>query len=122
MSIKIPTPGRDILYKSKLGNYILPGKAVVTIDNLFSEGVEAGLIDGLTTPVHIHAKVFSPGDDYVEQNIPHARVHPDYDSETNPFPPGSWAWPDIVPDRWYDADTGLMDGAALPMSADHTDW
>lgn len=121
-SVRVPTPGRDIYYKSKLGNYILPGKAVVTIDNLFDEGVERGDIEGLDSPAHIHAKVFSPGEDYVESNIPHASAHPEYDAQSNPFPPGSWLWPEIQADRWYDTTEGILDGRPFAMSASHDDW
>lgn len=122
-SIKVPSPGRDILYKSKLGNYILPGKVVVTLDNLYPEGVAKGDIASLNSPAHVHAKVFSPGEDYVEENVPHASAHPDYDLESNPFPPGSWIWPEILPDRWFETTEGTLDGQLYPMARGVTpDW
>lgn len=121
-SIRVPTPGREILYKSKLDNYVLPAKVVVTIDNLFVEGVEKGDIKDLDSPAHIHAKVFSPGEDYVEQNIPHAAAHPEYDLESNPFPPGSWVWPEILPDRWYDTEDQSFDGEVYAMSRSVPGW
>lgn len=118
--VRVPTPGRDVLYKSKTGNYVLPAKVVVTLDNLFSEGVKKGDIPGLDTPVHVHLKVFSPGEDYVEENCPHSSEHPDYDARANPFPAGSWCWPEILPERSF--ENGSMDADLYPMSADHRDW
>lgn len=119
-SVVAPTPGRDVYYKSRTGNYILPAKVVVTFDNIFEEGVDKGDIADLDSPVHVHLKVFSPGEDYVESNVPHATSHEDFDGERNPFPAGSWKWPDLVPDRIW--ENGHLDGSLLPMSASHPDW
>lgn len=114
-SVKVPTPGRDVWYWSKTGNYALPAKVSVTVDNLFQPGVEAGDIENLDSPIHVHLRTISPGEDYVEQNCPHATVHPDYDPDTNPWPAGSWRWPDIVPDRIYDTESTIMDGGNLSL-------
>lgn len=115
-TIKVPTPGRDVWYWSKTGNYALPAKVSVSIDNLYEGGVESGDIEDLDTPLHVHLSVISPGEDYKEPNCPHATMHPDYDRDTNPWPPGSWQWPDMVPDRWFDNQTHILDGGPLPLA------
>lgn len=121
MAVKVPTPGRDVYYKSKTGNYVLPAKVVVTQDNLFHEGVLKGDIPSLDSPVHVHLRVSSPGEDYVEENCPHAALHPDYHPSDNPFPAGSWSWPELVPDRMYEREGGMVEDL-LPLSASHIRW
>lgn len=116
MSVVVPTPGRDVLYRSKTGNYVLPAKVSVTIDNLFRPGVESGDLADLETPLHVHLKVINPGPEYVEFNVPHAKQHPDYDSREEPFPPGTWRWPEMVPDRHYDLDSETFSGETLPYA------
>lgn len=113
-SIVVPTPGRDVLYKSKTGNYVLPAKVSVTVDNLYRPGVESGDLADLASPLHVHLKVINPGPEYVEFNVPHAMQHEDYDGGLNPWPPGTWAWPRLVPDRVYDIDDGTLTGELLP--------
>lgn len=117
-NIVVPTPGRDVLYKSKTGNYVLPAKVSVTIDNLYRPGVEAGDLEDLDTPLHVHLKVLNPGPEYVEFNVPHAKEHPDYDDGA-PWPPGSWRWPEMIPDRTYDTETGDFHGEVLSYARKH---
>lgn len=115
-SIVVPTPGRDVLYKSKTGNYVLPAKVSVTLDNLFRPGVESGDLADLDSPLHLHLKVFNPGPEYVEFNVPHAKQHPDYDEDLNAWPPGSWRWPEMVPDRVFDTEDETFSGHILPYA------
>lgn len=115
-TVVIPTPGRDVLYRSKTGNYALPAKVSVTIDNLHIPSVEQGLIESLSSPIHAHLKVLNPGPEYVELNVPHATLHPEFDARSNPFPPGSWRWPDLVPDRTYDTEASGLEYDRVPLT------
>lgn len=104
-AVIVPTPGREVMYRSKTSNYALPAKVSVTIDNLYYPGVDAGDIGGISSPLHAHLVVFSPGpESYREHDCPHASMHPDFDEQSNPWPPGSWVWPHMAPDRVFDSE------------------
>jgi len=103
-----PTPGRIVWYTSRTGNYYLPAMVVVTQDNLFAGGVEAGHIPGLSGDMCVHLWVFSPGPaglraeatDFKAES-PHGRQenqgggYNEYDvAYQAEGAPGTWRWPD----------------------------
>jgi hypothetical protein len=81
----LPTIGRIVHYRGKLGMQTLrPAMVVVTVDNLDQRGVDAGLIEPLDSPEHVHLQVFGPGEMFHEYNVPPGDE------------PGHWSWPPRV--------------------------
>lgn len=110
--IPYPTPGRIVWYTSRTGNYWLPAIVCVTRHNLFPGGVEAGHIPDLSSAMHCHLIVNSPGPggmraeatDFVAEN-PHGRqeneggTYAEHDIAYDPDgAPGTWRWPEPLPD------------------------
>lgn len=59
--ISTPVPGDIVWYTSRTGNYYLPAMVVVTQDNLYRPGVEAGHVPDLSGDLCAHLWVYSPG-------------------------------------------------------------
>ena len=56
-----PSLGRVILYRSKTGRYTLPALITSTARSLNPDGVAAGALPDLSSPLHVHLTVFTPG-------------------------------------------------------------
>lgn len=69
-----PTPGRIVWYQTdgRGGlDYFLPAMVVATRDdNQVVEGFERAGIPVLTEAFNVHLRVYSPGEDYVEHDVP----------------------------------------------------
>lgn len=89
-----PTPGRIVLYRSKVNPYDVPAIITATSESLWEPGVEAGHVPALDSDEHVHLHIFTPGaeQEYQEHNIPMAEVGT-HDSPA----PGTWRWPPRVP-------------------------
>jgi hypothetical protein len=111
-TVVVPTPGRIVMYRSVTGHYALPAVVSVTVDNLFQSLATAGL--ELDNELYVHLKVQDPSETYIELNVPHARMHPDFDEDWNRWPPGSWAWPQARPDRLYDTEIDGLYEQSIP--------
>lgn len=81
-----PKPGHDVWYQTDGRNYdyFLPAKVVVTMENQNIEGLNEAGIPIVETKKDVHLRVFSPGEDYVEYNVP-------YDPQGSRR---SWRWPE----------------------------
>lgn len=109
-----PTIGRIVHYRSRTGRYTVPAIVTATVDTLFRPAVEGGHIPDLSSPMHVHLTVFTPGTpgerlpdtdptinaanlggSYQEWDVP-------FDASTGFRPPedpqaaGTWAWPPRV--------------------------
>lgn len=75
-----PSIGRIVLYRSRTGNYTVPAIITATVESLNPAGVEAGHVPALSSDLHVHLTVFTPGkpmmrvgaDDF-EVESPHGR-------------------------------------------------
>lgn len=56
-----PSICRDVVYRSRTGNYSVPAKITATTDTLYRPNVDAGYIAGLSSDTHVHLTVFTPG-------------------------------------------------------------
>ena len=85
--VDAPTIGRIVLYRSKANPYEVPAIVVAAADSIWQPAVEAGTIQALTSDLHVHLQVFSPGPGYGygELNVPH---HTLVDHRA-----GTWRWP-----------------------------
>lgn len=83
---QVPTIGRVVIYRSRLGHYSVPAVVTATQETLWPEGVERGDVPALSSPLHVHLHVLTPGrkSSYAEHDVPL-----DESGET----PGSWSWP-----------------------------
>ena len=111
---------RDVIYRSRTGDYDVPAKITATCDTLNPKGVEAGNIPAITAEGNVHLTVFTPGipnlraaaedfkvdpnpehpisenlsGTYQEWDIPQA---PELDVVAGASPtavsPGTWRWP-----------------------------
>ncbi len=90
-----PSLGRIVHYRGKMG-LLAPRCAIVTADvnSLDPRGVESGDITGLSSDMHVHLWVITPGErgGFPEFNVPY-RGHGREDTEPDP---GSWYWPPRV--------------------------
>ena len=108
--VAIPTIGRIVVYRSRTDKYDLPAVVNCTRATLNPEGVEAGHIPDLSSELHVHLTVFSPGPsglrasatDFVTES-PHGRVENQGGTYTEwdiPYDasggPGTWRWPERV--------------------------
>lgn len=57
----MPTIGDVVVYRSRTGDYDVPAIVTATQDTLNAKGVEAGYVPALSSDVHVHLTVFSPG-------------------------------------------------------------
>jgi hypothetical protein len=115
-----PSIGRIVVYRSRTGDYDIPAIINCTVDTLNAKGVELGHVPALSSDMHVHLTVFTPGkpglrrdaDDfkvesphgrgenvagcYQEWEIPfwQAGVDGEQRASTQPWP-GSWRWPTI---------------------------
>jgi hypothetical protein len=111
-----PTIGRIVVYRSRTGDYDVPAIINCTTDTLNPKGVEAGYVPDLSSDLHVHLTVFTPGKpglrtdaldfkvesehgrsenvagSYQEWDIP---VHDDEGRAPTPPEPGTWRWPSI---------------------------
>jgi hypothetical protein len=112
-----PTIGRIVIYRSRTGTYDLPAIITSTVETLFMENVEKGMIPGLSSPDHVHLTVFSPGpygpgkkasDAEFKSTSPHGRnenqggsytewdiEHAEVEAGVEPRP-GTWRWPTLT--------------------------
>lgn len=99
----VPTIGRIVMYRSKTANYVLPAMVTATMETLWPEGVETGQVPALSSPLHVHLQVFTPGiaESYPEHDVPFFELAP-VSARSSPAEgeyemlPGSWAWPPRV--------------------------
>jgi hypothetical protein len=56
-----PSICRMVVYRSKTGAYDVPAVINCTIDTISEEGVRLGHVPPLTSDVHVHLTVFTPG-------------------------------------------------------------
>lgn len=112
-----PTIGRIVIYRSRTGDYDVPAMVTATTDTLNAKGVEAGHIPDLSSKLHIHLTVFTPGKPGLRADATdfkaeskHGRsenvagcyqewdIAPSYDPNTlEPVGvpgPGTWRWPE----------------------------
>lgn len=53
--------GRVVWYRSRTGAYTCPAMITATQDTLHQPNVDAGYIEGLSSPSHVHLTVYTPG-------------------------------------------------------------
>lgn len=56
-----PSICRIVVYRSRTGNYSVPAVVTATEDSLYRPGVEGGFVPDLSSPMHVHLTVFTPG-------------------------------------------------------------
>jgi hypothetical protein len=80
-----PTLCRLVQYRGKLG-YRVWKAAVVIVDraNLDPRAVEAGVIPGLSSDMHVHLRILAPEGEFTEYDVPPGDE------------PGCWRWPPRV--------------------------
>lgn len=85
LNIPAPTIGRVVHYRGKIGlNALRPAMVVCDVNTLDPRGVAAGAIPGLDDEMHVHLRVFGPGDEFTEYNVGPGTG------------PGEWSWPHRV--------------------------
>lgn len=84
-----PTRGRQVVYRSRTGDYSCTATITCTTDTLWPRGVELGHVPDLSTDRHVHLHVLTPGAkaQYQEHNVPFSPEQGDSQL------PGSWTWP-----------------------------
>lgn len=104
-----PTIGRIVVYRSKTGNYVVPGLVSATVDTLYRPAVDEGHISDLSSDTHVHLVVFTPGfaghrnsstsieqaEELTRLSSPAGGTYQEFDvpyDETGQTP-GSWSWP-----------------------------
>lgn len=65
---RLPCLGDTVWYRSRTGAYTVPAVVAATVDSLSRGAVEAKLIPDLSSPMHVHLTVLSPGLPVVGQN------------------------------------------------------
>lgn len=87
-----PSIGRIVVFRSRRGNYSMPAVVTATTETLWPEGIERGDVPALSSSMHVHLHVFTPGaaESYPEHNVP-------FDDATDygEAAPRSWSWPII---------------------------
>ena len=78
-----PTLGRQVRYHAKTRGYPLTATVTAAADTLDAEGVARGDVPALSSEMHVHLEVLTPGakERYQEFDVP-----PGYG-------PGQWCWP-----------------------------
>lgn len=108
-----PDIGRAVIYRSKTGRYAVPAIITATMTTLYAPAVEGGHIPALSSDMHVHLTVLTPGtpgerlpdtDPSIgAQSTPAGGTCQEWDigfaeqSNVSPDgttqPPGTWAWP-----------------------------
>lgn len=118
-----PTLGRVVLYRSRTGNYTVPGIVTAVEGSLYQPNVDAGYIAGLSSDTHVHLSALTPGKpgtrgpenvDMVVPDSPGRPIRPNlaglYQEDDVPYwdpvdcgvfdhqhldeqPAGTWTWP-----------------------------
>ncbi|MCD0446447.1 hypothetical protein LO763_22790 [Glycomyces sp. A-F 0318] len=84
--------GRIVHYRGREGLQTLRAAIITaTSRTLDPRGVDAGTVEALDSPQHVHLQVFTPGrDGFAETNVPYG---PGSDGAPGP---GCWAWPRLT--------------------------
>lgn len=88
-----PTLGEIVHYRGKHGLFAMRAAIVVAdVNSLMPEGVELGEVLPLSSDMHVHLHVFTPGalGWFSESNVAHG-----VPGDDGMIPPGTWAWPVI---------------------------
>lgn len=65
-----PSLGRIVLYRSRTGNYTCPAMITAVTESLYLPNVEAGFIEPLSSELHVHLDVSTPGKPNVRRDAP----------------------------------------------------
>lgn len=89
-----PGLGRILHYRGKLGLQTMRAAIVTaTVETLDPAGVEAGEVDPITDPTHVHLWVYSPSKNNPQGGFQEFDVPCGGDGVD--IPPGTWRWPVI---------------------------